>query len=127
MTQKLFGLDIAGIVADGIASAGGVRDCTLTKTTPGSRTPGSLTAGNNPATTAYNCKGFVETKEVRRGGTLVGENISVVTILGDTVSSGTVAPEVNDTALIDGTTWNLTELVSADPAGAVYEFEAEAS
>lgn len=125
MTQNLFGLDIAGLVADSIASAGGVRDVTLTKTTPGTR-GSSLTAGTNPTTTTHSCKGFVETREVRRSGSLVGDSLSVVSILGDTVSNGTVTPEVNDTALIDGTTWNLTELISADPAGALYEFEAEA-
>ena len=125
MTQKLFGLDIAKLVSDNIAAAGDVRDCTLTKTTPGTRTGGSLTAGTNPTTSTYACKGFVSTKQVRRKGTIVPESQAmVVSLLGATVSSGSVDPEVNDVATIDDVNWTLNRLVKADPAGALYEFEA---
>lgn len=121
----LFGLDIAGIVNDAIAGAGGVRPGTLTKTTPGTRTPGSLTGGSNPTTTTHSFNGFTETKEVRRTGQVGASSMAVVAILGASVTPA-ATPEVNDTALIDGVTYTLVELLKGDPAGAVFEFAAEA-
>ncbi len=119
---ELFGIDIAQVVADSIADAGNLRPGTLNKIEPGTRTGGNLTAGTNPTSTAHTFQGFVETKTPRREGTIVADPMSVVTILGATVSPAAV-PEVNDTAVIDGVTWNLDKLLSRDPAEAVYEFQ----
>lgn len=121
---NLFGVDIAQILADSIAGAGGVRPGTLTKVTPGSRTGGSLTDGTNPTTTVHSFQGFVETKEARRDGQVGAGIMAVVTVIGKSVLPF-AAPEVNDTALIDGVTYTLLELLSRDPAEAVYEFAAE--
>jgi len=121
---ELFGIDIAKVVNDSITGAGGVRPGTLTKVTPGTRTGGSLTGGTNPTTTSHSFQGFVETKEVRRDGQVGAGIMAVVTMLGDSVSP-TAVPTVNDTVLIDGVTYTLLELLSRDPAEAVYEFAAE--
>lgn len=121
---NLFGLNIAKIVNDSIAGAGGVLSATLTKTTPGTRTPGSLTGGTNPTTATYACKGFIELKEVRRPDQVGASVKPTITILGASVASSAV-PEVNDSILIDGSTYQLIKLISRDPASAVYEFEAE--
>ncbi len=121
----LFGLDIAGIINTEIANAGGVLAGTLTKTTPGARTGGQLTGGTNPATSAHAFNGFVETKEDRRPGQVGAMSMAVVTVLGASVSPAAV-PEVNDTAVLDGVTYTLVELLSGDPATAVFEFRAEA-
>ena len=48
----------------------------------------------------------------------------IVTILGKSVQPFAV-PEVNDIATIDGASFTLLELLSRDPAEAVYEFRAE--
>ncbi len=119
---KLFGIDIAATVAKGISDAGGVRPGILTRVTPGARTAGSLTGGTNPTETTFSFRGFVETKERRRSGQVGASTMSVVTILGDTV---TVVPDVNDRVAVDGVNYTLLELLSRDPAEAVYQFRAE--
>ncbi len=121
----LFGLDIAGIINDEIAGSGGVLTGTLNKITPGTRTGGSLTDGTNPVITGHTFKGFVETREKRRKGQVSGDPVSVVTVLGASVSPAAV-PEVNDSVILEGVTYTLTELLSRDPAAAVYEFHADA-
>lgn len=121
---ELFGIDIAQVVADSIAGAGGVRPGSMTKVTPGTRTPGDLTDGTNPTTTAHTFQGFVETKEARRDGQVGAGIMAVVTVIGASVVPLAV-PEVNDTVVIDGVTYTLLELLSRDPASAVYEFAAE--
>lgn len=120
----LFGIDIAGTLNDAMEEAGGLLDGTLTRTTPGTRTGGSLTAGTNPTTTTHTFKGFVETKEKRRPDQVGSRGTAVVTILGASLSPATT-PRVNDTATIDGSTYTLLELLSRDPASAVYEFRTE--
>jgi hypothetical protein len=121
---ELFGIDIAAVVADSIAAAGDLRPGTLTKSTPGSRTGGQLTAGTNPTTASHSFRGFVERRDARRQGQVGREPMSIVTILGASVSGG-AAPEVNDVATVDGTAYVLLELISRDPASAVYEFRTE--
>lgn len=122
MGNKLFGIDIAKIVNDSIAGAGGVLLGTLTRATTGTRTPGNLTGGTNPSDVTYPFKGFVETAGERRPGSTSSSSISTVSILGDSI---TIEPKVNDTATIEGEDWTLLELVSRDPAKALYVFKAE--
>lgn len=119
----LFGLDIATILNDSITAAGGLLSGTLTRSTPGTRTPGDLSGGTNPTTTDHTFNGIVERRATRRAGELTEVVRPVVTILGASI---TIAPDVNDVVVIDGETLNLVELMSRDPASAVYEFIAEA-
>lgn len=121
----LFGLDIAGLVADSIASAGDVRPGTLAHKVAGTRGSGdNVLAGTNPTTTTHSFRGFVETRTPRRAESLVENPIAVVSILGATVSP-MVEPDVGDVATIDGDAYTLVELLSADPARALYEFRGE--
>lgn len=121
----LFGLDIAGILSTEISKAGGLRPGTLVKSTPGTRTGGSLTGGTNPTTTNHTLQGFVENREVRLKGQVSASLVPVVAILGASVSPVAV-PEVNDKVTIDGVTYTLAELISRDPASALFEFAGKA-
>lgn len=124
MGNKLFGVDIAKVVNQSISSAGGVLSGTLVRTTDGTRTVGNLTGGTNPTSVSHAFKGFTETAGERRPGSTSASSISTVSILGDSCA---VEPEVNDEATIDGETWTLLELVTRDPAKAIYVFKAEAN
>lgn len=115
----IFGIDIAGVLATAIESAGNLRPGVLSRIVPGTRT--SPSAGTNPTTTTHTFQGFVEQRAVRRSGQVSSENMSVVSILAATITPVTT-PAVNDTVLIDGTTYTLVELLALDPAEALYEF-----
>lgn len=122
---KLFGLDIAKIVNDSIAGAGGVLDGTLTKITPGTRTSGSLTGGTNPVETSHAFKGFIDRgSETRFAGQLQTVDGEVVSILGASLPSG-VMPEVNDRVTLEGKEYDLVRLLRRDPAAALFEYEVE--
>lgn len=121
---NLFGLNIAKLVSDSIAQAGGVRPGVLSHMAPGARTAGDLASGVNPTTTMHSFKGFVERRVVRRRGFIEPMDTPVVTLLGASVSPS-VVPAINDVVTVDGAEYTLLELLSADPAAAVYEFAAE--
>lgn len=122
---NLFGLDIAKLVSQSISAAGGLRSGNLTKYSNTTRTGGNLTAGLNPSSTTHTFDGFVESREVRRPNQIGATSVTVISILGDSITTATV-PKVNDKVSIDGTSYTLIELLELDPAGAVYEFLAEA-
>lgn len=105
--SELFGLDIAKLVADGIAAAGNLQSGALTK----------LDGGGT-----HSFQGFLEMREVRLGDTFVAESIAVMSILGASVDNDQV-PEVNDTVSLGGFNGELARLIRRDPASAVYEFE----
>jgi hypothetical protein len=123
--DSLFGLDIAGILADELAAAGNVRQGTLIKTSPGTRTPGDLTSGTNPGAISYSFWGLAERRAKRRDGQVGASRMPVVTLLGDTIKPVAI-PEVNDTVVLDSEIYTLVRLLARDPVGATYEFEAEA-
>ena len=121
---NLFGLDIARLVANSIASAGGVRFGTLTQFTPGTRTPGSPTAGTNPTSTTHTFEGFIETEEddsyeSRRTGTLTSISRRKLSILGATISPATT-PSQNDEVSLDGEQYRIVEVMEVDPAQALF-------
>jgi hypothetical protein len=120
MGNPLFGVDISGIIRDAIGP--GVLDATLTRVTPGTRTA-ALTAGTQPTTVAYACKGFVDSQKVRFvNGTLVKAGQKVVVLIGDTIAGGTVAPQPGDRISIEGASYVIPEggTIDRDPAGATY-------
>lgn len=121
MGNPLFGIDISGIVAANIGP--GVLDAVLTKVTPGTRTSGQLTGGTNPTTATYPCKGFVDKKARRnREGELVKEGNVTILLIGDTISGGTVAPEIGDRVSLEGVNYLINEL-DRDPAAATYTLQ----
>lgn len=124
MGNKLFGVNISGIIKQVVGP--GVLDAVLTKTTPGTRTVGALTAGTNPTTTDYPCRGFIDSQAVKfRSGTTVQNGRKVVVLIGDTIDGGAVAPEPGDRIMIEGTTYVIPEggTIDRDPAGATYTCE----
>lgn len=124
MGNKLFGVDISGLIKSAIGP--GVLDATLTKSTPGARTPGSLTGGTNPTTTSYTCKGFLDTQAVQfLDGTAVREGTKVCVLIGDTIDNGNVAPAPGDRITIEGITYVIPEggNIDRDPAAATYTCE----
>lgn len=116
---RLFGIDIAGEVSSGIASAGGALDATLTKRTAGTRTALDLAGGTNPVQTAYACKGF------RSESAGAGARVLTVRLLGATILNGTdrIVPEPGDLITIGGETRAISTepgSVKHDAAAAVY-------
>ena len=125
MGNKLFGVDIAGLIKKNVGP--GVLPATLVKVTPGTRTPGSLTGGTNPTTTDYPCRGFIDSQRVAfANGTTVKAGNKVVVLIGDTIDSGSgVAPAPGDRIMIEGTTYVIPEggTIDRDPAAATYACE----
>ena len=117
MGNPLFGIDIAGIVASAIGP--GVLDATLTRVIPGTR-GANPTAGTNPTTTAYACKGFIDAKSRESiGGTLVKDGDEIIILIGGTISGGSVSPEISDKVTIEGADYKVSGL-DRDPAGATF-------
>lgn len=118
MGNKLFGVDISGIINKNIGP--GVNECTLIKVTKGTRTAGNLTGGTNPTTTQHSARGFIDKLDRNRiEGTLVEEADSQVNLVGDSIAGG-VRPSPGDRILIRGTTYNVLS-VDVDPADALFE------
>jgi hypothetical protein len=125
----LFGLNIAQIAATALQSAGGLYDSTLVRVVPGAINPADPTAGNNPITASYPCKGvavkivdeMVDNDSTRR---VRGEVMLLLATLpegvhpraGDRIT--TVDPRTGDT--VTGTIGGGEgkALVEVDPAGA---------
>jgi hypothetical protein len=125
MSNVLFGLNIAQIVNQAIADAGGVLDGTLVKRANTGRTPGNLTGGQNPSETSHAFKGFIENRsETRRNGSLVSQEGQFVTILGDSLPSD-VTPAQGDEITIEGRTFEVLGVPVRDPAAAAYECEVQ--
>lgn len=117
---KLFGIDIAGIVNDAIASTGGFPQVTLIKTTPGQRVDGALTAGTNPTSNSFPARGFVDVyRDSAIDGTLVKKSDRKVVILGASIAGGQV-PTQGDKVVAENLTYEVID-VARDPAGATYE------
>lgn len=122
MGAELFGVDIAGIVAENMA--GQLFPVTVTRYTEGARDPANLTAGRpkTPAT-VEGIDGFWEdfTGQPPPGVELeVGDRKAV--LIGDSIPAGG-HPLKNDAITIEGQTLFMVQLVSRDPASAVYVYQ----
>ena len=119
----LFGLDIATIVSDAISGAGGLVDGTLFKTRSGGGPDPDNPSRTLPSSEdRHTFTGIVEAKALRHPDTGVVDYRSTMLIVGGSISPPT-APAVNDRVELAGITYQLTNLVSRDPAGAAFEFE----
>lgn len=117
---RLFGLDIAGIVNQSIAAAGGVLAATLIKVFPGTRTPGSLALGTNATTASYAARGFFTTLEQQFiDGDLVKRTDRAVVLLGASIP-GRVVPVAGDRVRMEGRAWQVIAVLDRDPAAATY-------
>ena len=119
MGNKLFGVDISGIINQNIGP--GVLAATLTKYTSGTRTTGQLTGGTNPTSEAYSCRGFIDRQADRTSeGTLVDNGTVLILLVGDSISGGAISPSTEDHIAIEGTTYAI-KVIDRDPAAATYE------
>lgn len=121
----LFGLDIAGMVNDALSSAGGLVPGSFVKSAPGTRDPDDPTAGTNPTTTIHSFQGFFENLTVtRREGSIVREAGEYVSILGVSIDPAT-EPEPGIVITLEGRTVTAKELVTRDPAAALFILRVE--
>jgi hypothetical protein len=117
---KIFKLEIDKIVYGAIKGAGGLVAGTLIKTTNTTRDPLNLTGGLQPTTTNIPFEGIIEQKIRILDDGVTGVSESHLSILG---ASLTVVPEVDDSAVFEGRTYKLVELLEVDPANALYKFK----
>lgn len=98
----------------------GVKDATLIKVAPGTRTNGALAAGTNPTTANYACKGFVSSFSAQQiDGTLIRVEDRKISIFGSSLTAG-VEPKPGDRITIEGITFNVINDVERDPASVKY-------
>jgi hypothetical protein len=125
MGNVLFGVDVAGLIAD--ALGGGLPVATITRAVPGARDPGDLSAGRAAVTESRTCSGFFD-DVVAAGvppGVEVEETDRRLCLLGDTIPPGWV-PRRNDAVTVREDAGDLTlyvvQALGRDPAAAVYTF-----
>lgn len=122
MGAELFGVDIAGLIAD--AMDGQLFDVTITRYTPGERDPNNLTGGlpQTPATVT-GISGFWEDFTGQPPpGVEVELNDRKAVLIGDTIPAGGL-PLRNDAIEIEGQTLYAVQLIGRDPASAVYVYQ----
>lgn len=91
----LFGINLAAELHREMSP--GLRDVTLIVVTPGTRTPWNPAGGTNPDEEPYPCRGVrIENTGQRVGGELVSRDESIILVIANSISGGTVAPKVND-------------------------------
>jgi hypothetical protein len=121
MGSELFGVDIAGIIADNMT--GQLFPVTVTRYTEGARAGDNLTGGK-PKTPAVvvGIEGFWEdfTRQPPPGVELeLGDRKAV--LIGDTIPADG-HPVRNDRITIEEQTLWVVQLISRDPASAVYTY-----
>lgn len=116
----LFGLDIAGLVADGISGAGGLVPGAITTQVTAPRDPLDPTAERAKKPQVSTFDGFVERlTSTRRSGSSVFEAGEYVSILGATLEPAMV-PAPGDVIVIEETTYTVEAVADRDPAAALY-------
>lgn len=125
MGNELFGVDIAGIIADVIGDA--VFDVTITRYIRGERDPENLTGGRPVEPETVECKGFWEDFT---GLPPPGVNIEAgdrkAVLIGDTIPAGGL-PRKNDKITVHEDMGDISLFchgpLSRDPAAAVYVYQ----
>jgi hypothetical protein len=118
---KLFGLDIAGLVAKAMGK--GFLPVTLISQRPWDRQAGSLSSGTNPTTTAHSARGILsDYSETSIDGTIIQTGDRKVLILGDTIRPP-VVPKIGDMVFIEDFEGTIVN-VNRDPAAATYTCQA---
>jgi hypothetical protein len=120
MGNELFGVDIAGIVADALGD--GLLDVTITRRTVGARQAGNLTGGPQPGPVeTFDCAGFWEDFTGTPPPNVeleLGDRKAV--LIGDTIPAGALPLVLNDEITIEELTLYFVKVLSRDPAAAVY-------
>lgn len=107
----LFGLDIAGTVADAIGAAGGVTPAVLIKRGPRARATADPANGTRSTDTRIPCQAIVDGSDAEAAVTLLGASI--------VYQGARVVPEVGDAIEIGGYQVEVGS-VEVDPAAAAY-------
>lgn len=123
---------LAKLLAQGLGGQSliGFGPLTLVRVTPGTRDPSNLTAGNNPTTTNYPCKGR---QGVKRSAWQFWQNAQLTgaqarasfvgfTVLGATLPDG-ITPRAGDRIVAGGATYVIADDGASNPdgVGAVWE------
>lgn len=116
MGNNLFGADIAGQLARALGA--GLLAGTLTKVTEGARSGNSTTAPAKTET-GYSFKGYPESLDQLRDGSVLQDAQGAVFLLGDTLPSG-IVPEPGDFIAVANTAKSRIIKVTADPELAGY-------
>ncbi len=123
---ELFGIDIAGIVADAIAP--GLLDVTITLERTAARVPGKLTAGpvQLEPEIVIGAKGIWQDFTGQPPpGVVVELGDRKAFLIGDTIPAGKL-PVRNTAITIEGQTLFVAKLLSRDPAAATYVYHCKA-
>lgn len=122
MGNELFGVDIAGILAD--ATAGQLLPVTVTRYAEAERDPGNLTGGRPKVPAPVTgIEGFWEDFTGQPPpGIEIEANDRKAVLIGDTIPVGG-EPRRNDAVEIEGQTLYVVQLVSRDPAGALFVYQ----
>lgn len=121
MGNDLFGVDIAGIIADKIGP--GVLDVLITREpSTGARDPDKLTGGMiKAAPQSWPCRGFWEDfTGLPPPGVTVELNDRKAVLLGDTIPPAALPLQLNDAISCEGQTLYMVKVLSRDPAAAAY-------
>jgi hypothetical protein len=120
--SEMFGVDISGILAD--ATDGQLFDVTVTRYVAGEREAGNLTGGRAKVPqTVTGIQGFWEDFTGQPPpGIEVELNDRKACLIGDTIPVGG-QPMKNDAIEIEGQTLFMVQLMSRDPASALYVYQ----
>lgn len=124
MGNELFGVDIAGIVADVIGP--GVLAFRITReASTGARQPGNLTGGMVKAPpVSWDCRGFWEDfTGLPPPGVEIELNDRKAVLIGDTIPPAALPLQLNDAISGEGQTLYLVKVLSRDPAAAAYTLQ----
>ncbi len=121
MGNELFGVDIAGLIADNIGP--GVLECTITKKSYAPRDAANPTKGKTATPATHSCRGFWEDyAPADIDGTNILLNDRKAVLIGDTIPDGAI-PQKQDEITIEGKTLVVHRLQLRDPAAAVYIYQ----
>lgn len=121
MGNKLFGVDIAGLVARHVGP--GLLDATIEREQQGTeRQAGNLTGGLIKAAPAsWGCKGFWEDFTGQPPpGVLIEANDRKAVLIGDSIPDAALPLKLDDKITIEGTSLFMVKVLNRDPAAAVY-------
>lgn len=120
MGNEIFGVDIAGIIAD--ATDGNLNEASVTIYTDGVRDENNLTGGPAQTENTITCTGIwsaFSTRDIDEQVVLTGDRKAM--LIGDTI--GDVIPKVGDKVVMDGDTMYIVRLLESDPARATYTYQ----
>lgn len=121
MGTELFGVDIAGIIADKVGP--GLPPVTITRFTKGERAAGDLTGGRAKVPVIITgARGIWEDlPSTPPPGVAFELNDRIALLIGDTIPAGG-HPLRNDAIEIEGLTLFMVQLLKQDPASATYRY-----